>query len=374
MFTAQPRIPIRDILLVGLLPSFLKCFWYRWKGYRIGKGVRFGFGSVIVGQHVDIGAGTQFGFLTILRGKRIVLGCDVQIGSMTILDTPHLELGDGTKINEQVFVGGLQGPDSRFVMGRNCQVMQMTFINPTHSIVVGDDSGIGGNCLLFGHSSWLSAFEGYPTEFDSIEIGKGVSITWRVFLLPGTRIGDGAVIGPNSLVRGDIPPRCLAMGYPARVVSREPEFPKPLSFGEKNALFRGILHEFIGFMEGHGFKSERTREMMSFSDDRRSTPWTVRVVYEVWNERNPDAAIGDADVLISLWAMPPDVRSALDASGRAWLDIERKERSDTDNDLAHELAMYFRRYGVRFSRPYWHKDADDSPPDSDAGSWLSKSA
>ena len=89
---------------------------------------------------VEVGDYTSIGFLTIIRGKEIRLGAHVQIGSTSFLDTPYIEIGEGSKINEQVFVGGLQFPDSRFVLGRNCQIMQMSFINPARSIVVGDDS------------------------------------------------------------------------------------------------------------------------------------------------------------------------------------------------------------------------------------------
>src|SRR5215469_13887633 len=143
MILEKPRIPIRSILLYGLWPGFIKILLYRLKGYRIGKGVSIGFGSVICGDLVEVGDHTSIGFLTIIRGKEIRLGSYVQIGSTTFLDTPYIEIGEGSKINEQVFVGGLQFPDSRIVLGRNCQIMQMTFINPARSVIVGDDSGIG---------------------------------------------------------------------------------------------------------------------------------------------------------------------------------------------------------------------------------------
>ncbi|MBK8274347.1 MAG: hypothetical protein IPK92_00555 [Nitrospira sp.] len=175
MLTEKPRIPIRDILLFGLWPSFIKKWLYRLHGYRIGKHVSIGLGSVICGDQVSIGEHTSIGFLTVIRGKDIAIGAHVQIGSTTFLDTPYLQIGEGSKINEQVFVGGLQFPDSRFVLGRNCQIMQMSFINPARSIVVGDDSGIGGHCLIFGHNSFLSAFEGYGVDFEPIEIGHSVS-------------------------------------------------------------------------------------------------------------------------------------------------------------------------------------------------------
>jgi maltose O-acetyltransferase len=40
----------------------------------------------------------------------------------------------------------------------------------------------------------------------------------RVIVLPGVTIGAGSVIGASSVVIDDVPPRCLAVGLPARVI------------------------------------------------------------------------------------------------------------------------------------------------------------
>jgi acetyltransferase-like isoleucine patch superfamily enzyme len=36
--------------------------------------------------------------------------------------------------------------------------------------------------------------------------------------MKGVTVGEGAIIGVNSVVVNDIPPYCVAMGNPARVV------------------------------------------------------------------------------------------------------------------------------------------------------------
>ena len=38
--------------------------------------------------------------------------------------------------------------------------------------------------------------------------------------LPGVHVGDGAIIGANSVVAKDIPPYCIAAGNPCRVLRR----------------------------------------------------------------------------------------------------------------------------------------------------------
>lgn len=356
MLTEKPRFPVRQMLLHGWLPSPLKKLFYRLKGYRLGKGVSLGFGSVICAEQVEIGEHTKLGFFSVVRGKTIRLGAHVQIGATTMIDTPHVEVGDGTKINEQVFIGGLQFPDSRLVVGRNCQIMQMTFINPARSIVIGDDTGIGGHCLIFGHTSWLSKFEGYPVEFESIEIGRSVSLAWRVFVLPGTKIGDGAVVGANSLVNQAIPPRCLAVGFPARVVARAPYFPREVSDAEKEAFLKDIVAEMRSFFEGCGLRCRTEGAVLEVLESKRRWPgqrrrtWRVAVEYGSVSAETVRRLSQDVDVFVSLRRIPPEARAELDTRGQMWIDIESKERPDAGNAMGEEVVQYLRRYGVRFFR------------------------
>ena len=356
MLIEKPRIPIREILLFGLWPGFIKNWIYRLRGYRIGKGVSIGLGSVICGDRVEVGDHTAIGFLTIVRGKDIRIGAHVQIGSTTFLDTPYMQIGEGTKINEQVFVGGLQFPDSRFVLGRNCQIMQMSFINPARSIVVGDDSGIGGHCLIFGHNSFLSQFEGYAVDFEPIEIGNSVSLAWGVFVLPKTKIGDGAVVGARSVVHGTIPPRCLALGFPARVISKAPEFPKEVSDKEKTEIFRNIVAEMIQFFTDSGLHCEQNGHRFTVSKPSSGWwrggggSWNLEVVDGDVREAVRNLTRGPVNVLLCLWEIPDDVRQHLQSQGTMWIEIARKEQSRSSNDLGDEVSNFLKRYGVRTIR------------------------
>lgn len=356
MLIEKPRIPIREVLLFGLWPGFIKKWLYRLRGYRIGKDVSIGLGSVICGDRVSIGDHASIGFLTIVRGKDIEIGPYVQIGSATFLDTPHLQIGEGSKINEQVFVGGLQFPDSRFVLGRNCQIMQMSFINPARSIVVGDDSGIGGHCLIFGHNSFLSAFEGYAVDFEPIEIGHSVSLAWGVFVLPKTKIGDGAVIGARSVVQGTIPPRSLAVGFPARVISKTPDFPKDLSDKDKLELFRKIVAEMIHLFKDSGLRCVQEGQRYHVSKPATSwwrsgkTSWRLEVIDGDVRDALERPAFGSVDVLLSLWDIPEDVRRRLQDEGTAWIEIAKKEQSRLSNELGDEISNFLKRYGVRTLR------------------------
>lgn len=57
-----------------------------------------------------------------------------------------------------------------------------------------------------------------PEEIKPVRICKSAWIGQNSFILKGVTIGEGAVIGVNSVVVSDIPAYAVAMGNPARVV------------------------------------------------------------------------------------------------------------------------------------------------------------
>lgn len=58
-----------------------------------------------------------------------------------------------------------------------------------------------------------------PFKGDTV-VGNDVWIGQNVTVLPGVHIGDGAIIGLNSTVAGDVPPYSVAAGNPARVIRK----------------------------------------------------------------------------------------------------------------------------------------------------------
>lgn len=57
--------------------------------------------------------------------------------------------------------------------------------------------------------------KGHPTTRGDIIIENDVWIGANVTILSGVNIGNGAVIGANSLITKDTPPYCIASGSPA---------------------------------------------------------------------------------------------------------------------------------------------------------------
>ena len=51
-----------------------------------------------------------------------------------------------------------------------------------------------------------------------VVVGSDVWLGARVVVLPGVTIGDGVVVGAGAVVTHDLPPGCIAVGVPAKVV------------------------------------------------------------------------------------------------------------------------------------------------------------
>ncbi|MBO4866476.1 MAG: CatB-related O-acetyltransferase [Ruminococcus sp.] len=63
------------------------------------------------------------------------------------------------------------------------------------------------------------ATEDLPFKGDTV-IGNDVWIGQNAVILPGVHIGDGAIIGANSVVGGDVEPYTIVAGDPAKVLRK----------------------------------------------------------------------------------------------------------------------------------------------------------
>lgn len=58
----------------------------------------------------------------------------------------------------------------------------------------------------------------------SIWVGKRCFVGAGSILMPGSHLGDGAIVGAGSVVRGRVPDNAIVMGNPAMVVSDTDKF------------------------------------------------------------------------------------------------------------------------------------------------------
>ncbi|MEO8334216.1 MAG: acyltransferase [bacterium] len=342
----KKRLPLGHLALYGWLPSFMKVWAYRViRGYKIGKGVKLAFGAVVVGEQVDLADGVEIGLLAMVIGRSITIGRFSSVGTMSYLACERIQIGEDARIREQVFVGGPSLPESSFTLGNRTIILQLASINPTKPVVIGDDTGIGGHCLIFTHGAWLNQLDGYPVTYAPVTLGKSVWLPWRVFIMPGTTIGDGSVIGANSLVQGTIPPYSLAVGSPAKVIKSAPDFPRTLSEPERAALVTTMLSEFDRYVAYEHITLEVHGAVRTYRMPLGEAPRLI------WRRTTSDAiAAARGDTVLTEVPLSANERADLRAVGSHWLDLAGKSRSVGGSPLTEELASFLGRYGIRLPR------------------------
>lgn len=340
MLIKKPKIPVLEIVLIGFLPSFLKKIIYKIKGYKIGKNVSIGLGSVIIGKKVILKDHASIGFITVIRGEEIEIGRYVKIGSMTMIDTVKIFIDEDARINENVIIAGIRTPDSMISLGKRAIIMEYSFINPTKPIIIGDDSGIGGHCLLFTHGSWLSQLDGFPVTFAPITLGKKVWLPWRVFIMPGVTIGDEVVIGANSLISSNLPSNVMAAGSPAKIIKEN--YPAPISEDKRQLIFSTIVKEFVDYLIFSGIEAKFLDFQNGYWLEIKQTKKKSNLIY--LKNCNNDAHLPDSVDLLIL-----DTAGEIGKNATMILNLRDKTRIGT-SETGEEFTKYLSRHGVRFDR------------------------
>ena len=147
--------------------------------------------------------------------KNIITRPNIEVGEYTYYD----DTNGADKFEEHVthhyeFLG------DKLIIGKFCQIASgikiiMNGANHRMNSVTTYPFNIMGN----GWEKVTPKLEDLPFKGDTI-IGNDVWIGQNVTILPGVHIGDGAIIGANSVVTKDIPAYHIAGGNPCRIVRK----------------------------------------------------------------------------------------------------------------------------------------------------------
>ena len=99
-----------------------------------------------------------------------------------------------------------------------------------YKITVGADASLGPEAavLTLGHDPQSPDFE---NRGGPVEIGPRAFIGFRAVILPGVRIGEGAVVAAGAVVARDVPPFTIVAGVPAKVIgTRNPNLNYQLNY------------------------------------------------------------------------------------------------------------------------------------------------
>lgn len=113
--------------------------------------------------------------------------------------------------------------------GKKCQIGDNVHIVSCRMVKIGDNCLMASNIFISDtshgnyskvdiSSSPYIAPNSRPLYSKPVVIGDNVWIGENVCILSGSKIGDGCIVGANSVVTKDIPENCIAVGSPAKVI------------------------------------------------------------------------------------------------------------------------------------------------------------
>lgn len=143
--------------------------------------------------------------------KHFVTRPNIEVGDYTYYDDPEgMEQFEKNVLYHFDFVG------DRLVIGRFCSIAA-----ETRFIMNGGNHATDWFSTfpfpVFGGGWEVAMPEAWPNRGDTV-VGHDVWIGWGATIMPGVRIGNGAIIATASVVTRDVPPFAIVGGNPARLI------------------------------------------------------------------------------------------------------------------------------------------------------------
>ena len=139
-----------------------------------------------------------------------------------------IEVGEDTLIGQFVTMsaGTIPGQDlcgfTVLRIGDRCVIGRGSHIVAHQSVVIGDDVWTGPYIYITDQNhGYADPHTPIGQQFPvnrPVSIGNGCWLGAGAIILPGASIGENVVVAAGSVVRGEIPDRCVVAGVPAKVV------------------------------------------------------------------------------------------------------------------------------------------------------------
>ncbi len=165
----------------------------------------------------------------LLQG-RASMGRNVQIDGLPFIAGPvEVYLGDNTYLGGKISImsGAATSAPPRLVMEPHSMLGWNSIITVQQEVVLEEYAIVAYDCRISDNGSHpiqadlrIEGKRVEPKDIRPVRIGKYAWIGNGTHVLKGVTIGEGAVVGPNSVVMTDLPPYSLSMGNPAEVILR----------------------------------------------------------------------------------------------------------------------------------------------------------
>jgi acetyltransferase-like isoleucine patch superfamily enzyme len=108
-------------------------------------------------------------------------------------------------------------------VGEGTWIGAFTVIDGSGGLTIGAGCDIASGAQIYTHSSARRCVSGraFPVvERAPVRIGDRVFVGAGAIIQMGVTIGDGCVVAAGAVVTGDVPPRTVVAGVPARPTAR----------------------------------------------------------------------------------------------------------------------------------------------------------
>lgn len=130
----------------------------------------------------------------------------------------------GAKVGDDatIYPGVWIFPGAGLTLGDRVDLATRVLITTSGGVTIGDRTLIGYGTYILSANHSVPPLPGRIIDAGHatapVRIGNDVWVGANCCILPGTSIGDGAVIGAGSVVTKNVPAGAIAVGSPARLV------------------------------------------------------------------------------------------------------------------------------------------------------------
>lgn len=157
----------------------------------------------------------------LLRQARILRQPSYIRGVSSIVGAKKLTTGYSCRFD-------LPGHMKTLFIGNNCEMGDNVHIVASQKVIIGNNVLLAARVFISdtNHGNYSGLEQDSPTTppnyrsltCKTVEIGDDVWIGENVVILPGVKIGRGAIVGANSVVTKDVAPETIVAGTPARLL------------------------------------------------------------------------------------------------------------------------------------------------------------
>ena len=148
--------------------------------------------------------------------KNVIKAPNIIVGDYTYYDDPV----DSTKFEENNVLFNWQEFGDKLIIGKFCAIAQGTqFLMGSANHRMCSVTTYPFNVFGGGWEKSVPHLSALPFKGDTV-IGNDVWFGRGCFVMPGVKIGDGAIIAAKTVVTKNVPPYTIAGGNPVRVIKQ----------------------------------------------------------------------------------------------------------------------------------------------------------